>query len=122
MAKTLEEMIEDVCEAMEETLRVRGPSLADQVRKAGRLLPRAVARDAKYLADAIGFVDSPKLSKRIDMGQAARAHRHVLTYLDSVDPAAERRNAALNLAASIAFALLVTAGLLLFVLVQRGFI
>ena len=65
---------------------------------------------------------SSKLAKMVDMAKARQAHRKVLAYLETVDIAAQRRDAALQVAASIAFALLVTAGLVIFVLWQRGFI
>lgn len=122
MAKTLQQMVDEVRAAMETQLRVRGKSLDAQIRKAGRLLPRRVRHDATYLAQGATLAENPKLSKMIDMAKAQKAHRSVLAYLDSVDIGAQRRDAALNLVASIAFALLVTGVLLVFVLWARGFI
>ena len=46
--------------------------------------------------------------KMIDLAKARTAHRNVLAYLETVDLAGERRTAALNLAGSIAFAILMT--------------
>ena len=122
MGMSLQEMAEDVRAGLESKLRVRGRSLQAQIRKAGRLLPRHVRRDATYLAQGAELATNPKLAKMVDMAKARQAHRKVLAYLDTVDIAAQRRDAALQLAASIAFALLVTAGLVVFVLWQRGFI
>ncbi len=122
MAKTLQQMVDEVRAAMESRLRVRGKSLDAQVRKAGRRLPRRVRQDATYLAQGMAVAGNPKLLRMIDMAKARQAHRNVLAYLESVDFSAQRRNAALNMITSIAFALLVTGVLLLFVLWQRGFI
>ena len=122
MTLTMHQMVDEVRAALADKLRVRGRSLAVQVRKAGRRLPSAVRRDAVYLVQTIGLVDNPKLARMIDMRRAQLAHRNILAFLETVDVAAERRGIALQIAASIALALLVTGLLLLFVLVQRGFV
>ena len=122
MVLTMQQMADEVRDGLQSKLRVHGRSLEAQIRKAGRLLPRAVRRDATFLAQGAGLVQNPKLARMVDMAKARQAHRNVLAYLETVDAGAQRRDAALNLVASIAFALLVTAGLLLFVLWQRGFI
>lgn len=122
MALTMHQMVDEVRAGLADKLRVRGRSLAVQVRKAGRRLPRAVRRDAVYLVQTVGLADNPKLARMIDMRRAQAAHRNILIYLENVDIAAERRGIALQIAASIALAILVTGILLLFVLVQRGFI
>lgn len=122
MAKTVEDMVEELREAFRDKLRVRGRSFADQVRKAGRSLPRGIRRDATFLAQTVTLAENPKLARMIDMPRAARAHRNVLEHIETVNIAAERQQIALGIAASIAFALLVTALIVLFVLVQRGFV
>ena len=122
MTLTMHQMVDEVRAALADKLRVRGRSLAVQVHKAGRRLPRAVRRDAVYLVQTIGLVDNPKLARMIDMRRAQLAHRNILAFLETVDVAAERRGIALQIAASIALVLLVTGLLLLFVLVQRGFV
>jgi len=122
MAMDLQQMVDEVSEALADKLRVRGGSLDAQIHRAGRLLPRRVRQDATYLAQGITLVQNPKLAKMFDMAKARKAHRNVLAHIDTVDMGAQRRDAALNLVASIAFALLVTGCLLLFVLWQRGFV
>jgi hypothetical protein len=122
MALTMHQMVEEVRAGLADKLRVRGRSLAVQVRKAGRRLPRAVRRDAVYLVQTVGLADNPKLARMIDMARAQAAHRNILQFLQTVDVAAERRGIALQIIASIALAILVTGILLLIVLVQRGFV
>ena len=122
MALTIEHMVAELREAFTERLRIRGRSLEAQIRKAGRRLPKRVRRDATYLAQSVALEENPKLARMIDMPRAKQAHRNVLEHLETVDVGAERRMVALNIAASIAFALLFTGILVLFVLVQRGFV
>ena len=122
MAITMHQMVEEVRAGLADKLRVRGRSLAVQVRKAGRRLPRAVRRDAVYLVQTVGLADNPKLARMIDMARAQAAHRNILQFLQTVDVAAERRGIALQIIASTALAILVTGILLLIVLVQRGFV
>jgi hypothetical protein len=122
MALTMHQMVEEVRVGLADKLRVRGRSLAVQVRKAGRRLPRAVRRDAVYLVQTVGLADNPKLARMIDMARAQAAHRNILQFLQTVDVAAERRGIALQIIASTALAILVTGILLLIVLVQRGFV
>ena len=122
MALTMHQMVDEVRAGLADKLRVRGRSLAVQVRKAGRRLPRAVRRDAVYLVQTVGLADNPKLARMIDMARAQAAHRNILQFLQTVDVAAERRGIALQIIASTALAILVTGILLLIVLVQRGFV
>ena len=122
MTRTVAELVEDVREGFEEKLGLRARTLDRQIKKAGRLLPRAVRRDAVFLSQCLTVADNPKLSKMYDMNRATAAHETVMTYLDTIDPAEERRAKTLSVVTSIAFALLVTAALVLFVLSQRGFI
>ena len=115
-------MVDEVHGTFAEKLGLRGRTLDRQIRKAGRLLPRTVRRDAVFLSQCLTVADNPKLAKMYDMNRATEAHANIMAYLDTIDPAAERRARAMSLFASIAFALLVTAGLVIFVLSRRGFI
>jgi hypothetical protein len=122
MAETMRQMVDEVRAALQDKLRVRGGTLEKQIRRAGRQLPRHVRNDATYLAQAVALSDNPKLARMIDMAKAKKAHRNILVHLETVDIGAQRRNAALNMLASVMFALLVTGVLLLGVLWVRGFI
>lgn len=115
-------MVEEVSALLESKLRVRAPTLGGQVRKAGRRLPRGVRRDATFLAQSIALTDNPKLARMVDAGKMRQAHTNVVRHLEAIDVSRQRRTAALNMIASIAFAILFTAILVLFVLVQRGFV
>ncbi len=122
MAKTLQQMVDEVHAGLETQMRIRGRTLDAQIRKAGRSLPRRVRSDASYLAQGAALAENPKLARMVDMAKARQAHRNVLAHLETVDLAAQRRDAAFSMVASIAFALLTTGILVLFVLWARGFI
>ncbi|WP_394179278.1 hypothetical protein [Yoonia maritima] len=122
MVHTIEQQVAEIRGLLETKLRVRGPSLAAQVRKAGRALPRAVRRDLAFMVQSADLVKNPKLARMVDPQRAERAHRNTVAYLNTVDAREQRITAVINVAASIALAVLVTAAVVLYVLVQRGFV
>lgn len=122
MVSTVRDMVDDLRLRFEEKLQVKGKSFAVQLRKARRRLPHKVRRDAMFLEQSVDLAEHPKLARMVDPSRAKTAYQNVRDYLDSVDLAAARRDAALNLVASIAFAVLVTGILVLTVLVWRGFV
>lgn len=101
---------------METRLRVRGKTLEAQVRKAGRLLPRGLRRDATYLAQAATVMDHPKLARMVDEVKARAAHAKLVQFLKTVDPKDRAKGRLLGWLGSIAFIGVV------FVLVQRGIV
>lgn len=122
MAQTLDQLVEDVRTGLATKMHVRGATLAGQVRKAGRRLPRTVRRDAEFLVQVLALAQNPKLARQVNMRRAQAAHRHILLHLETVDLGAERRAIALQIAASVALAILVTSILLITVLAWRGFV
>jgi len=107
---------------MRERLGLRGADLRAQVARAGRMLPRAVAREARYLAQVADLAQNPKLMRMIDLGKAARAHAILTAYLRTRDPARAARDWWVNLMGVLAFNLLLMVGLVLGVLLWRGLI
>lgn len=122
MSQTIEQMVAEVRAGLRDKLGLRGKTLAAQLRRGGRLLPRYIRRDATYLAQVLPLAANPKLMRMIDQTKVRQAHRNVMAHLDSIDTAAARRDAALNMVAAIAFAVLVTAVLVILVLWWRGLI
>ena len=122
MGLTLDQIIRDVQAELEDKLRLRAAPLAVQLRKAGRLLPRRVRRDADLLVRAQALSANPKLARQVDMRGAQGAHRSILAYLEGIDVGAERRNRALGVAASIAFVILFTGVGILTVIVLRDLV
>ena len=107
---------------LSERLRVRGRTLGDKVRKAGRLLPRAVSREAAYLAEAEQFAQAPKLARRIDESRIETAHRIVSDYLKSVDPRERQKDRILGILGILAFNILLFGGLFIYYLWSQGIV
>ena len=122
MSDVLQSQVDEVRDLMATRLRVRGKTLGQQVRKAGRLLPRAERREAVYLAQVETIMTHPKLSRMVDPSKAAKAHQRVATFLKTVDPVDRRKGQILGLLGSLAFAAIVVFIVVVFVLVQRGIV
>jgi hypothetical protein len=68
------------------------------------------------------MMQSPKLMRQVDDATVAVAYDICVRHLTAISPSAARVGLILNIAASIAFSLLVVAVLLVGVLYWRGFI
>ena len=121
-ANTPQTQVDEVRNLMETQLRVRGKTLGQQVRRAGRLLPRAEQREAMYLAQAATVLAHPKLSRMVDESKAAKAHARLTQFLRSVDPKDRARGKFLGWLGSLAFGFIVVFVLVVIVLVQRGIV
>lgn len=122
MSEGLNHKIAEISALMKSQLRIRGRDLRAQYRRAGRLLPRAVRRDIRYLLETAALGDSPKLARMINADKVARAHRNTVSYLQGIDPKKRMWDRIFSIAASIALALIVVFAVTLYVLVQRGFV
>lgn len=119
---TVQQMADRVSELLAEKLRVRGDTLERRLRKAGRRLPRRVREAAAALDQATAMTRNPKLLHMVDERRLALAYDLCLAHLNRVDPKAARRNLILDMAARMAFALLVVAVLLIATLYWRGLV
>lgn len=119
-AVTIQQMADRVAGLMEQRLSIRGTGLEAKLRKGGRLLPRKVRTAAAGLAQAATMAQSAKLLMQIDDEVVAQNYDICVRHLGGVDVSDRRRGAAVGVASSIAFSLLVVAGLVLAVLVWRG--
>lgn len=109
--ETLEKAIAEVSALLEERLRITGPTLAAQVGKLGRRVPRRVRQEAAYLARSEALCRHPKLSQMIDARQVARARRVVVAHLDGIDPRELRKDRILIALAKVsALLILLTVG------------
>lgn len=118
----LQNQIAEVQQMMTERLRVRGRTLDQQVRKAGRLLPKGVRREATYLARAAMLSEHPKLSMMIDAAKATTAHARITEFLATVDPKDRAKGRILNFLGAVSLGLIVLFVLVIWILVQRGVI
>jgi hypothetical protein len=118
----IQRMADRVAELMEQRLRIRGAGLAEKLRRGGRLLPRKVRAAAQVLAEAAEMAQNPKLLMQVDQEATAEAYDICLRHLGGVDRKARRNGAVLNVAASVAFSILVVAVLVIGILIWRGLI
>lgn len=121
-AVTILQMTDRVSELLEARLGVRGRTLADKLRKAGRRLPRRVREAGSVLAEAEEMAQNPKLLVRVDQALVAEAYDVCLRHLVGINRADRRKTAIVGVAASIAFSLLMVALLVLAWAYWRGMI
>jgi hypothetical protein len=113
---------EEVSELLGQKLGVRGRTLEDRLRRAGRRLPKKIQREAKVLVDAAALEGHPKLARQVDPQKAENAKRACVTWLETIDPAAKRRAAIWNFLAVNAAGILIAAAAVVVVLRWRGYI
>lgn len=112
----------EVAGLLRDRLGVGGRTLADRVARARRRLPPALRVAAAELVAAQRMAAHPRLARRIDPGRVARAHAALVAHLTTIDRAAARRAAALDFVATVGFQILAVIGLVLALLVWRGFL
>lgn len=118
----LTKMAEDIRALLETRLRIKGRSLAHQLYKAGRQLPKRVRTDANYIVRALEMRQNPKLARMIDENQLQRANRTVVAYLETIDPTERLKTRVLHwLGAASAFAIILFV-ILVWVAVERGLV
>ncbi|WP_199737685.1 hypothetical protein [Falsigemmobacter faecalis] len=116
----VQQMAAKVADLLESRLRVRGPTLAVLVRKAGRRLPRKVRRAAQELASFEGLARHPKGAMMVSQGRAEAAYEICMNHLRPLGSKERFVSAALNFAGTIALMLLVLGGVFLAIWAFRG--
>ena len=119
---TVQQMADRVAALLEERLRIKGDTLEAKLGRAGRRLPRRVRDAGAALAQATLMIRNPKLLRQVDDQTVATAYDICVRHLISVNPAAARSGLILDIAARIAFALLVVTVLLVTVMYWRGMV
>lgn len=92
-----------VREALERHLGVKGRSLAQQVKRAGRRLPRRIRAQAVLLAEAEALSGNPRLLRQLDKSRIAEALSGVSAYLAGIDRTDARHGRILSILAVLAF-------------------
>lgn len=111
----------DLATFMAKQLRVRGGDLADVASRAKRQLPRRLHRDIATLLDAETVAAHPKLAYRVDTRAVVKAERRLRAYLDTKDPAKERRAEFLDRLAMVVFILFAILLVVFFLLISQGY-
>jgi len=122
MPDALDRQVEELRRLMAERLEVRGASLSEQVRHAGRLLPRGVRRDLRVVLQSQQMMHHPRLYLTVDQAKARDAGQRVADHLRGIDPAKRRTTRWLGMAGVISFNLILVFAGLVVVLVWRGYL
>lgn len=109
-----------LADLFEKKLKIRGNGLEAKLRRAGRRLPRNVRREAERLVAAERYAGHPRLMMQLDMAQLQAAHARCERYAKGVDLTRRRKDRALNIAAAIAFNLLVVSAAFIWYLTWAG--
>ena len=118
----IDQLLERISSLLREKLGIRGNSLEERVRHAGRTLPRYVRRAAAELVNAERMAQQPKMLLRLDPQQVSAAYHTCVTYLEGIDERALKNKALFGFAASVIVQVFVIAALALAVFWWRGYI
>jgi hypothetical protein len=113
--------IEEVRQLLAERLNLGDGNLADRLRRAGRDVPRRVRREIAYLAEVELLSQNPRLARQIDAARLVRAHAATMRWLRGIDPRERRKTRLLNIAAMVAFNLLLLFALAVYLHVSGRF-
>jgi len=91
-----------LCGLMQQKLDVRGDDLRQSLRRAGRLLPRAVRRSGDALVRAHMLAQNPRTARQVDAAQVEKAYAHIRAHLEALDVAEMRKARILSVAAAVA--------------------
>src|SRR5690554_37398 len=83
-AASIQQMAERVAQLMQERLGARGADLREKMQRAGRLLPRKVRQEARYIADAARLAANPRTLPDVDEARVAHAYDLCLRHLKGV--------------------------------------
>ena len=121
-AVSVQQMADRVAELLEQRLKVKGKGLGEKLRRSGRLLPRKVRQAAEELQLSADRAQQPKLLMQLDLEKVAEAYHVCVTHLGGLGADARRKDAIIGFAASLALIVLVVFGLVVTVLVWRGYL
>lgn len=98
------------------------PRLAMMLRRRGAALPARLRKQAATLARADDLTAAPHIARQLDMAPVSRAHHMLTRHLRPLGKTGRWGNYALNFAASIALGLLVLGAMVIWIMVQRGYL
>ncbi len=119
---TVDSLAQNIATTIETQLGVSGKTLQAKLRRAGRLLPKHVRKDADLIVQAQPLADNPKLMKQVNLPRLEAAERRVLAYLRQIDPADRRWGKFLGVMGGLSFNILAAIALFIGVLVWRGLV
>lgn len=109
-------------ELAKEKFGVRAKTLSRAMKKIGRRVPARLHRQAEVLVEAQRLGGHPKLMMQVDSVAIGKAFDEIVAHLETIDVADRRKGVLLNLAAALAFNVLVVVVLVTLVLRWRGLV
>jgi hypothetical protein len=119
-AIAIQQMADRVADLIEQRLGIRGKDLATKARKARRALPRKVALAAGELAQLAEQAQNPKLLVQVDQGRVAELYDICVRHLSSLQARSRLLTRLINVAATLAFGLLLLGAGVIAILRMRG--
>ena len=120
--KELNRRTETLQALLRDKLGVRGKTLSKQLRRAGRLLPARLQREARLIVSAHQRIVHPRLAATIDEAQLKAAYSGLMEHLSAVDPKDRRKGKLLSWLGGQVFNFLLIGGAVIAVLIWRGLI
>jgi len=117
---TIATRADEIASLIETRLGVRGRGLDKKLKRAGRLMPRWVRREAAQLVQAQRLTGYPKLMMQTDPATLDSAYRKCETWLKSVDPGKRRKDRILSFLGTNAANFLMISGAFVAYLVWAG--
>lgn len=112
---------QELCQLAGEKFSFKAKTLQKAMHKIGRRLPKRVHQQADVLIKAETLSGHPKLSRMLDADAARKAHEALRAALDEIDPKDRRKGAILGVLGTLSFNLFTVVGLIVVVLLWRGF-
>lgn len=119
---TYEERADHIATMIGTHLGIRGKSLDIKLRKAGRQLPRDIRRHGDNLVRSVQLQTSPKMARMVDEESVISSYNICEKFLSDIDLMDRRKAQAISFLSTNAMNMLVVAGLLVTVLVWRGYL
>ena len=119
---TPQQQAQEIADLIGARLGISGQDLDTKVKKAGRLLPRRIRRDAESLAQAAALSDHPKLMRMVDPTAQKQAYRDCKRFLEQIDGSERFVRYTLGLVTANAFNFLTVSAALVAVMVWRGYL
>tara|TARA_R110002094_G_scaffold155884_2_gene142718 strand:- start:48 stop:422 length:375 start_codon:yes stop_codon:yes gene_type:complete len=121
-SRTLYAQADALQDLLEQTFRFKSRDLAQALRKTGRRLPARHRRQVAAVVEAQALATHPKLAVQVDAKPLMKGLGEVTAYVGALDVEGQRRDRLLNMAALVAFYVLIVLTAFIFFLWWRGYV
>jgi len=120
--RALSRMETELEDLLAEKFRLKKGPLERRLKRLGHRVPGFAQQAGQVLVRARAFQGHPKLQMQVDAREVERAYDTLRRHLQTIDVKDRRKGAVLSLLGSLSFNILMVLGLLLLVLLWRGFV